>query len=258
VWTVQIIPDGGAALPSSLSTELGFTIVPGDSSLTMAIVDNAVIDTNSSNPGAANDTWYYNETSAGSGDILWNISDPAMVTDTEQNVGFNPYTTSNTEGLYTDATHVFAALGSDIIASGATSVDTLQIVTQGGGGILRLDPSIVGQDGVQSAIATQDFYVTGDFDGTGEVGPTDLSLLLFAFGQHYTTQANWDGFLPVAPSGIVGPADLSNLLFNFNAGIGFGGGAVIGGSDVPEPTSLLMVGVAATMLTVARRRRRNK
>jgi hypothetical protein len=273
VWTIRVIPDGGASLPSSLSVELPFTHFASTSARPMGIIDNAAIDVNTGNAGAANDTWYYNETTAGSGTPLWNTA-ASGVGDLSQNVGTNPFcpagagcpadfnpTTAGhqTEGLYTGGANLFAALGSTIISSGTTSVNTMQIVTQGGGGVLRMGAGVVGQAGSQFNIAAKDFYVPGDFDGNGVVGPSDYSLLLFAFNQSYTTQPNWDGALPSNPNGIVGPADYSNLLFNFNAGQSFGsgaGGEVVGGSDVPEPTSALLVALACGTLGFAGCRRR--
>jgi hypothetical protein len=231
VWTVQVIPDAGM-LPSSLAVELPFSHVPGSTLLPVSIM----------NPGAQaagnNITYYFNETAAGSDTLLWNTQGSAG--DTEQNLGANPFTMGDTEGLYVNGADLFAALGSTVFPDPTASVNTLQIVTQGGGGVLRLGDAVVAQDGANTLIGTDDFYVTGDFDGNGIVGPPDLSLLLFAFGQHYTTQVNWDGFLPVAPSGIVGPPDLSNLLFNFGAGLGFGSGSGVGAVAVPEPTSILL------------------
>jgi hypothetical protein len=262
VWTVQVVPDGGGAVPSSLAIELGFTHFAGSSSLTMGIVDNAAIDVNTGNAGAANDTWYYNETTAGSGTILWNTSDPPNVADLTQNVGDSPFIAGPdaTEGLVTGGVNAFAALGSTIINT-ASGVNTLQVVTQGAGGILRMSAGIVGQKNVGDtnatnyAIAAKDFYVPGDYDGNGIVGPPDLSLLLFAFNQHYTTQPTWDGALPVAASGIVGPPDLSNLLFNFNAGFSSGAGSAVGGNQVPEPTSAMLLAFVG-MAGLAFRRRR--
>ena len=220
---------------------------------------------NTGNANLTTDTYYYNSTTSGSGVPLWNITGgtgvPLDLANLSQNVGNNPFTATETEGLYINGSNLFAALGSTIISAGTTSVDTLQIVTKGGGGVLRLNSGIVAQGTGQSTIATKDFYVPGDFNGDGVVGPPDYSLLLFAFNQHYTTQAAWDGALPVNASGIVGPGDYSNLLFNFNAGLSFGagaGGEAVGGSDVPEPTSAVMMALASgVMALVGRRRRRS-
>lgn len=273
VWTVRVVPDGGASLPSSLSVELPFSHTAGSSSRPLGIVNTGANNTNTANANVANDTWYYNETAANSGTILWNTTDPAVVGDLTQNVGTNPFCPGagcpadfnpaaaghQTEGLYSSGANLFAALGSTIIPAGTASVNTLQIVTQGGGGVLRLGNGVVGQAGGLFAIPTKDFYVPGDFDGNGTVGPSDLSLLTFAFNQHYTTQANWDGSLPVNTNGIVGPSDLSNLVFNFNAGIGFGagaGGEIVGGSEVPEPASAFMLVLGAVAALFGFRRRR--
>ncbi len=264
-WTIRVIPDATAGgLPSSLAVELPFTHTAGALTRPVGIVDNAATQTNSSqanDTAAKNDSWYYNETVKGSGTILWNTTDPANVADTTQNTGFNPFTTSVTEGLTTQGgVNAFAALGSTIFPTGTTSVDTLHLVTTSGGGILHLGAAVVGQKdpagplSINYSIPAQDFYVTADYDGDGKVGPADLSLLLFAFGKNYTTQPAWDGNKPVAASGIVGPADLSNLLFNFNAGVGFGAGS---GSSVPEPTSALLVVVGGILALAGRRSRRS-
>ena len=83
--------------------------------------------------GLANETWYYNETAAGSGVLLWNTQQ--LAGDQEQNLGFNPYTNpvnQQTEGLWLDTANerLFAALGSDKnMPDGDTGVAGLQIKT---------------------------------------------------------------------------------------------------------------------------------
>jgi hypothetical protein len=253
VWTVRVIPDAAPDLPSSLAVELAFTMTPGSSAQPMSIVDNAAIDTNSSNPGALNDTWYFNETTAGSGTILWNTTDPPNVADLAQNVGENPFMGgASTEGLFTSGTNLFAALGSTVISAGTTSVNTLQIVTQGRGGILTMGAGVVAQNEVQFAVAPQSFYVPGDFDGDGIVGTSDFNLLSFNFGD--PAPPAWDGFQPVGA--LVGTGDFNNLSFNFGAGQSSGSGAVVGDSNnVPEPSSAILLLLAGSLAAWTRRRR---
>jgi hypothetical protein len=235
-----------------LAVELPFTIMAGTSTRPMSIIDNAAIDTNTSNAGAANDSWYYNETAAGSGTILWNISDPAVVANTTQNVGANPFMGNTaTEGLFTSGPNLFAALGSTIIASGTTSVNTLQIVTQGGGGFLRMGAGRIGQAGVQHVIPTKDFYVPADWNGDGVVSSGDFNLLLSQFGM--PTSGAWDGFPSVNPN--VSSADFNLLLQNFGAGVGFGVGA---GTAVPEPSSMILFGLGVVFTAISTRRRRSR
>jgi len=221
-----------------LAAELPFTITPGSSSLPMAIVDDAghVNNTNTQAGGGApagNDTWYYNETAAGSNTLLWNTKD--VVSDFEQNPGANPFGAGTTNGLYVSGANVFASLGSVVIASGTTSVNTLQIVTQGKGGILHMGAGVLGQGGVQTSVTAKDFFVPGDFDGDGRVGNSDFNLLSFNFNG--PKPAGWTGFQPVNPAQI-GTGDFNNLSFNFGSGVSSGAGS---GSSVPEPTSALLV-----------------
>jgi hypothetical protein len=249
VWTVQIIPDGGASLPSALAVELPFTHTPGLSVLSMGIVDNAANQTNTAAANNGNDTWYYNETSGGSGTILWNISDPPSVADVTQNPGANPFTAGTTSGLYVASPNVFASLGSTIIAAATPSVNVLQIVTQGRGGILHMGAGVIAQAGTQFVIPAQDFYVPGDFDGDGRVGNPDFNLLSFNFNK--PKPVDWDGYQPVNPAQIGNP-EFNALSFNFGAGQSSGAGS---GGSVPEPTSALLVLSAAVLSGLVRRRR---
>jgi len=254
VWTIQVIPDAtGANLPSALAVELPFTHVAGSATQPVGIIDDAthVNDTNTQAASAVNDSWYYNQVSAANTAPLWNITDtPVDINNFTQNNGANPFTASTTDGLYVDGANLFAALGSTIMNAGTTSVNTLQIVTNKGAGILRMGAAKIGQAGVQTSIATKDYYVPADWNGDGVVGSADFNLLLGSYGQ--VAAPAWDGFDPVAANRVVGSADFNFLLQNYGAGQAFGSGS---GSAVPEPTSIVLLGLGLVSALISRRRR---
>jgi PEP-CTERM motif len=253
-WLVEILPDA-ADLPSALAAELAFSHAAGSSTQPTGIVDGDADNTN----GAAGDTWYYNETAAGSGTILWNTTDaPVDASNENQNTGNNPFTASITEGLYTSGSDLFAALGSTIFPDPTASVNTLHIVTSGRGGILNMGDSIVAQNGAQGdVISAASFYVPGDFSGDGIVGSPDFDLILQYFGQAVDTSAgHWDGRAPFNGATATS-ADFDRLLANFGAGTASGGsGSLAGGGAVPEPASLVLVFLGAMLTAVCGRRSR--
>ncbi|MEX2315722.1 MAG: PEP-CTERM sorting domain-containing protein [Pirellulales bacterium] len=253
MWTIQVVPDG-VDLPSALAVELSFTHFAGSSTQPVGIIDNPATDTNTTAANSTNDSWYYNETSGGSGNILWNITDPAVPGDETQNPGANPFTGTNTEGLYTSGVNLFASIGSEPITTGA-AVDTLQIVTDNGGGILRMGAGVIGQI-TNYNIAAKDFYIPGDFDGDGFAEFADFTLLVQNYNQ--VVGPAWDGIDPVRPDRVADFGDFTALVQNYAAGLNFGSGSgsgLGGGSSVPEPTSMVLLGLGLTSALAVRRRR---
>jgi hypothetical protein len=116
----------------------------------------------------------------------------------------------------------------------------LEFFSRGGNTLAKTSSS--GTFSIVDVVATVN---TGDFNGDGRVDGGDLSLLL----------ANWGATVPPNPSGWTGAAptatgidadELSRLLANW----GFGTSTAI-----PEPTGVLLAGVA--MLGLVRRGRRS-
>jgi len=102
---------------------------------------------------------------------------------------------------------------------------------------------------VTDVIAVPNFTLTGDLDGDGFVGITDLNVVL----------GNWNLNVPPADpradtSGdlFVGIEDLNTVLGNWNAGVPPAGGAA-----VPEPASALLVGAGVLSLMLRQRMSRN-
>src|SRR6478752_7640973 len=72
----------------SLSVELPLVLGPHNGpAFPQFLRDSQGDDTN----GPSTATWYYNETAAGSGILLWNITDPPDPTNHTQNTGANPF-----------------------------------------------------------------------------------------------------------------------------------------------------------------------
>jgi len=91
--------------------------------------------------------------------------------------------------------------------------------------------------------------ITGDFDGNGSVGNSDLTLLLDNWGEAVPpVPAGWTGFQPTP--GAVGNDELTALLDGWGDIAGAGS---LGVAAVPEPSSLLLLSVAATAICVGRR-----
>ena len=188
-----------------------------------------------------NQTWYYNETSGGSGILLWNTSDPPNPGDHTQNVGLNPFTMTVTDGLVvnTVAGNIFASLGSAVNLP--NPVPTLHIASADGN--LEWIDAIVGEDGVQfeglSGMATS--IILGDMNGNGSASVADdLAAFSLAFSSPAAYEAAFPGLDYQARGDINqdGEFDLSDVA-----------------AFVPEPTSgfLAMLGIVG-LLGMKRRR----
>jgi hypothetical protein len=171
-----------------------------------------------------NQTWYYNETSAGSGILLWNTSDPPNPNDHLQNVGLNPFTMTVTEGL----------------VNLPNPVPTLHIASADGK--IQWLNAIVAEDGVQygniSGMATS--ILLGDMNGNGMTSVLDdLDEFTLALGTPAAYQSMFPGLDYQARGDI-------NQDGSFNT--------VDLAAFVPEPGSLSLICVACAAMGFVRRR----
>jgi hypothetical protein len=141
-----------------------------------------------------NQTWYDNETSGGSGILLWNTSDPPDPSDHDQTVGFNPFTMTVMEGLVVNTieSNIFASLGSQINLP--NPVPTLHIASADAK--LTWTNAIVGENGVQysntSGMASS--IIVGDMNGDGSVNVSgDLAPFTLAMASPAAFQALYPG-----------------------------------------------------------------
>jgi hypothetical protein len=262
----------------SLSVELPLTLTAHTSSpvFTAFLNDPNVDNTN----GAVTDTWYYNQNLALTA-IQWNTTDsPANPADETQNVGLNPFTATETEGLYVDTAtrSVFAALGStvgladDLSGVAGRQVRLLHILTSDGN--LSWSNAIIGEDGVQysgisgsaSSIEPGDFNANGNANATSGAfqDPTtlaDISGFTAALGaasacvtfQGSNPGLNCEKRGDFNNSGNTTIADIGGFSAALASGA-MGGGAVVGGGDVPEPASALLLVFGLSTLAWRRRR----
>jgi hypothetical protein len=232
--------------------------------------------------GTTSTTWYYNETAAASGVLLWNISDPANAADHTQNNGDNPFTLTVTDGLEVDAANrrLFASLGSTVGMTDALSgvpgkqIRLLHVATSDG--VLSWNDAIIGENGVQySGISgTANSLVGGDTNGNSYANPTtgaavdavngadvpNFRLLLTPITGITTYNTNNPGLNgqkrgDTNGSGTTTGADIPNFRALIVPGVLPGGGAVVGGGDVPEPTSFLLMVLGGALACLRRGRR---
>jgi hypothetical protein len=91
--------------------------------------------------------------------------------------------------------------------------------------------------------------LAGDFDGSHSVANGDLTLLLDNWGKPVpSVPTGWTGFQPTAPA--IGNDELTALLDHWGQTGGAGSLAI----GVPEPTSLVLFGVAGIVALATRRR----
>jgi hypothetical protein len=216
--------------------------------------------------GAVGQTWYYNESAAGSGTLVWNTQQ--LASDTEQNVGNNPFTGTETEGLTIDTAmrRLFAALGSDVnmpdvdAVLAGKQVATLHIAS--GDGILNWSNAIVAENGTNNLLtgSRNSIRVRGDMNGSGTFTTADIvpftqmlggaggiSAYNVTFaglngrargdftGEGNTTAADITAFTTCLSGGACGPP---------LPGVPGSGAGSLSGASVPEPASLVLLVIA--------------
>ena len=135
-----------------------------------------------------------------------------------------------------------------IVPAGATNAN-IQLAhitnlppTQGSGSIYW--------DNVQLNVLSVTNPVTGDYDDSGQVGQTDLDLVLLNWGDPVpptpTNPVPWVNQIPT--DGQVNQNDLDGVLLNW--GNALAAGAI---SAVPEPSTLLLLGLSVCLATVGPR-----
>jgi hypothetical protein len=250
-WEVALTKD---AVPDSAAVELPF-VLNGVTPAFTTFMNSGADVTN----GPANSTWYYNETSAGSGNLVWNTQGTAA--NETQNTGNNPFTGTITSGLQVDAANkrLFASLGSNTNLT--SPVPTLHITTSDG--VLSWTNAILAENGAQITVSgTKGSIIRGDMNGNGTRNFGDLA----AFGEGLTNPAAYAAAFPGLDRVARGDMNV-NGAFNFGdltafgtclsggacpanpgAGSGSGSGLVGGGGAVPEPSTLVLAGLAAISL----------
>jgi hypothetical protein len=271
MWEIQITQDGD----DSLATELPITLSGFTPSFTTFLNDAAGGDKTN---GPANATWYYNETAAGSGTVIWNTTgNPTAPANETQNTGNNPFTGTITEGLQIDSANkrLFAALGSSINLPDADAVAvgrqvaTLHILTSDGQ--LNWSNAIVAENGTKHTITGKaGSVIRGDMNGSGtrnflDVAPIGLALSNPAIypgqfpGLDRVARGDMNGngalnFLDIAAFGscLSNPATCP---MNPMVGSGSGAEAFSGGASiaVPEPASFVLILLSAIAAGVRRR-----
>ena len=212
-WEIEITQD--VSVPP-MSVELPFILSPVDASNGFAVSLQGTGGDNTN--GTAGNTWYYNETSAGSGTLVWNTQQNAS--DEEQNLGNNPFTGTPTEGLWIDPNNpqLFAALGSDINLP--APVPTLHIASTDGD--LSWTNALVSEGGPPTSLTgSASSVLVGDMDGDADYDRTDVNVMRDAinnFGNYQTTYPGLDGVGrgDVNSSSSLTSADLDLVAPDFN------------------------------------------
>jgi hypothetical protein len=225
--------------------------------------------------GAANETWYYNETAASSGILLWNTQQ--LAGDQEQNLGFNPFTdpvNQQTEGLWLDRTNeqLFAALGSDSnMPDGdggvaGTQIRTLHIASNDG--VLSWNNLRVAEMGTSDFLTgSLSSIVKGDMNGDGAVNGLDINPFVLALVDLPAYNAAFPGLdgaarADITNEGVLNGLDITPYVvcipsgFCGDPGAGSGEGSLgLGAAAVPEPATLAILALAVLGITgIARRR----
>lgn len=174
-WEIKL-QKNNPAYTGALAIELPMTLSAIGSGFVASLESAHGDDTN----GTANSTWYYNETAAGSGVLLWNITDPPDPNDHTQNPGFNPFTGTITEGLYIDAANrlFFTALGSTVNLP--NPVPTLHVASSDGklqwfDGVVGEIANYTGINGTATSILVGDMNGDGSINASGDLVPFQLA-----------------------------------------------------------------------------------
>ncbi|MDC0934713.1 hypothetical protein OAS39_00400 [Pirellulales bacterium] len=221
-WEITVTQDGTGAI----AVELPFALSPADSAngFIPTLLDSGVDVTN----GGQGNTWYYNESSDGSGVLVMNTQLDAA--NEEQNVGSNPFTGTGTEGLWIDAANlqVFAALGSDINLP--VPVPVLHIASSDG--VLSWTNAILTEAGsafVDAGSATS--VVLGDMNGDKNYDRNDVDVVRAALDDFAGYKATFPGLDGVARGDVIGDSTLTTADLSFVA-VDFFPNLVVDGFDL--------------------------
>jgi hypothetical protein len=275
-----------AAYTGTVSVELPLTLTqvsgaPGSPATTFPQFLNGAggDDTN----GASTATWYYNETAAGSGNLLWNISDPPDPNNHTQISGDNPFTGAMTEGLWIDPDNrrLFAALGSaDVLpdalpAKPGKQVRLLRVLSSDG--ILNWPNASIIENGVEYGDSSKSLsIIPGDLNASGDMNPatgafqdavtnadiTDFRRLLdpfFGVQWYNDTHPGLNGAKrgDCNGSGTTTNADITcfrQLLQPIDPLLSAAGVSFERGAAVPEPASVVLLLVAVAIVCAWRSR----
>ena len=201
-WEIEITQDASGP---PMSVELPFILSPVDASNGFAVSVQGTGGDNTN--GTAGNTWYYNETSAGSATLVWNTQQNAS--DEEQNLGNNPFTGTFTEGLWIDPNNpqLFAALGS--VNNLPVPVPTLHIASSDGD--LSWTNAQVSEGGPATILnGSASSVLVGDMDGDADYDRTDVNVMRDAINNFANYQATYPGLDGVGRGDVNGSSSLTS------------------------------------------------
>ena len=257
----------------SLAIEAPFTLTPDTAGFAVGLRGNSGMPTVHNNldaNGAANQTWYYNQASVPGGVRLWNTQPDLLVTlpaAFEQNFGNNPFSLSETEGLWLDiaGNRLFAALGSDV--GMPNPVSTLHIASNDG--VLSWLNLLIAENNVLAATLTgfKSSIKKADMIADGAVNGLDVTPFVQALtnlvGLYNPAFPGLDGIAraDINNDGAANGLDVTPFVTCVTGGgclPGAGGGSDggVGVAGVPEPSSVTLASLGVLGLAGLVRRNR--
>jgi hypothetical protein len=275
-WVLSITPSDGYT--GALAIEAPF-ILDGFGSFNPTLRANGSTSQTTHSAGDNNGTgaqsWYYNVDTNGT-TLLWNTKGSSA--DIEQNTGANPFSGTETDGLWMDtATNsLFASLGSDV--NMPVPVKTIHFASNDGN--VYWDDLMVEETGDPGSTELLTGAATSvkrvDMDGNGVISGLDIQPLIDVLNGLLVTNYNpvYPGLDGIARAdadnnGVVSGLDIQPSIDCLNAIAcpmttipaapafpGAGSGAGVATAGVPEPASAILFLLGALAMGAVRRNRR--